>query len=300
MKQVIDLVDSVEYATSNCFGHQLSSVLDQFSNVRRVPLASIHQQQRPDLIVSRLRQRTLLRECNSIGKWARDTPMVIFDQDPWQAYMDDSPYRGAYDVIAENINVKFFALTTKWWADFVNDKGHPSKFVRMWVLQEYCDVGRPFEERIAAGFIGSLHPRRKELVDICKKAGVDVNVIKGNSLPYVPFLKEMSRLGIFVHNEDMPIYVDGKELNFNTGMWVKDVEAISRGCFSIRSKADGWDTYLSGLETAVLYDNIRDVPDLIRAIQVMDPEERRNAALRSVQAVQKANVWHETALSLIS
>jgi hypothetical protein len=244
-----------------------------------------------------------MKNAEAIGKWLRNTPIVVYDQDPWQSYMDDSPYKGAYDVIARHMNVASFALTTKWWADFVASKGHPTTFVRMWVLPEYCVMPAPYsaqyvDRQHVAGFVGTVHPRRQQLLDVIEASGIKTNVLRTNSLSYQAFLSELTKLRIFVHNEDMTYRVDDQELNFNTGMWVKDVEAASQGCFSIRSRGAGAETYLEGIETVRLYDDISEVPSIIRAIENMDPQVRQASIDRSVEHIRRSNKWQETAIAL--
>lgn len=301
MTQIIDLVDSIDYTLGNCFGHQLHHSLHQsHPDVVTVALNDIHKYPNPKHIISRLKQRTLYRHAEQLRKWCGDTPMVVFDQDPWQAFMDDSPFKGAYDHIMKHINVKTFALTTKWWVDFLKERGLPSTFVRMWVLPQYV-IKRPtyLERTIEAGFVGTVHPRRKQLLDVINAAGIETSVPRSNSYAYGPFLAELGNIRCFIHNEDMPIFVDGKEYNFNTGMWVKDIEAISQGCFSIRDRGEDSETYLRGLNSLRLFDNIEQAPDVIRAIEKMDPGERQAILDTDVKFIREANVWAETAATLL-
>lgn len=301
MTQVIDLVDSIEYTRSNCFGHQLHySLHNECSDIVTVPLNKIHNYPNPKRILSRLKQRTLFKNAEQIRDWCRDTPVVVFDQDPWQAFMDDSPYKGAYSHIMKFINVKSFALTTQWWVDYLNNTGMPSTFAKMGILPQYC-VKRPdyLDRQSVVGFVGSVHPRRQQLLDIIENSGIRTNVLRTNSLAYPEFLKNLSNLRIFVHNEDMTFFVDGKELNFNTGMWIKDVEAMSQGCFSIRSKANGSESYLDKLSSIKLYDNIEQVPDIIRKIESMNVSERQKMIDNTVLQIFKENVWANTSRKLI-
>lgn len=305
MKRLLHIVDSFDYISSNCFQHQLQQALYDLNDwvVDTVSYNNLDRLTRGvgsyDSIVSCLKQRTLFRESVMLKQRLRDAPITVYDQDPWQAYMDDSPFKGAYEHIASHLNIKTFAVTTKWWCDFINDRGLPSTFVKMWVLPKYCNRGLTFEQRKGPGFVGSLHPRRKMLVDMCNSAGIQMNVLSGNALPYEQFLSALSNLSIFVHNEDMPIFIDGKEHNFNTGMWVKDIEALARGCYSVRSRASGHETYLAGLESAVLYDDIRQVPDIINGINNMDSDVRQASIDKAVKAIEGAHVWHETASILV-
>lgn len=304
MKTIVQLVDSISYIEANCFQHQLRKSLWEACDLVQIEISDILiGRHRPpaDGFISCLKQRTLMKHAQSVGSWLDGRPIVAYDQDPWQSYMDDSPYKGAYDHIVKHINVSAFALSTKWWVDFVSSRGLPAVFTRMWVLPEYCVQTTPYVNRIdLAGFVGSVHPRRKMLLDIIESGGIKTSVLATSSLGYAEFLTELSKLKCFVHNEDMTIIVDGKELNFNTGMWVKDIEAASQGCFSIRGKGDGSNTYFEGLQTVMLYDHIDQVPDVIRSIEAMDPNVRQAMIDHSVNVIRTNDVWSHTALDLVN
>lgn len=302
-KRIAYIIDNIEYVSSNCFQHQLMEALSNRSELVAVTLNDLRfgAPVLADGFISCLRQRTLFAHAEAVGRWLCDAPLVVYDQDPWQAFMSDSPYAGAYDKIVSCINVKSFALTTRWWVDFLNDKGYRASFVRMWVLPKYCNINEPYLQRPhVAGFVGSVHPRRRELLDVIEGAGIGTKVTKTNTMSYAKFLKSISNLKCFVHNEDMLYKInDGSELNFNTGMWVKDIEAASQGCYSIRGKGEGSETYLDGIETVMLYDDIKQVPDIIRHIEKMDPDERQRSIDRTVEKIRAMDVWNETANTLI-
>lgn len=310
MKTVVQLVDTKEYIRGNCFQHQLALSLDEECDLIQVELSSIlsgHPQPRADVFVSCLKQRTLDKHLASVKQWLNGKSITIYDQDPWQAYMDDSPYKGAYDRFVSELNVKTFALTTDWWVKFLQVRGMPATFVRMWVLPEYCVTRLPYVFRDdIAGFVGTVHPRRQQLLDIIEASGIKTSVLRSNSLEYGMFLTRLSMLRIFVHNEDMPIFVDGQEHNFNTGMWVKDIEAASQGCFSIRNADAGSASYFNGMPQVDgqglirLCEKIEDVPEMIRDIERMDPDKRQNLIDRTREYIRQSDRWKETAKILIA
>lgn len=309
MKRIVQIVDSIDYIHGNCFQHQLAWALSESCELVQVTIREIvgGAPVLADGFISCLKQRTLLHHAIDVARWLDDAPLVVYDQDPWQAFMDDSPYKGTYERVAAALNVKTFALTTKWWVDFLKTKGLPSTFVRMWVLPQYCDAGAPYEEReFISGFVGTVHPRRRALINLVEGSGIPVHV-GPNSLAYPQFLKELARLRVFIHNEDMPIYVDGEELNFNTGMWVKDIEAVSQGCFSIRNAGAGYMSYLEGLpqdstgqRLVRMYEYPNEVPGIIEGIQKMDHVERQTLIEMTVEYIKQADMWHETAAALLS
>ena len=212
--------------------------------------------------------------------------------------MDGSPYKGVYERAVGRLNVDSFAVTTSWWADFIAQKGLPSRFVRMWVLPEYCSDDPAFVDRpVPVGFVGALHPYRRQLFDRLEEMGTNV-IVQGGGLGYADYLKALSGLQVFVHNEDAPITIDGQPANLNVGLWIKDVEAAARGCFTIRNRGVGENTYLAEIRTAFVYDDPAEVPDLIADIQRMDPKGRQTLIDATVENIRKADGWLETAITL--
>lgn len=303
-RKIIQLVDSNEYIQTNCFQHQLSKSLHEACDLTVIEIGSIlrgDQMPEADGVVSCLKQRSVLRHIHATSVWLKGRPVVVYDQDPWHSYMDDSEYKGSYNRIMLALNVKTFALTTKWWVDLLHERGLPSTFVKMGLLPEYCNPTTPYEQRTnVAGFVGSVHPRRKQLLDVIDAAGIQTDVLATNSLGYASFLGELSKLRCFVHNEDMPIAIDGQRHNFSTGMWVKDIEAASQGCFSIRNKGEGSETYLDGIETVELYDSMDEVPHIIKRIEAMDPVQRQLMIDRSVRLIRSQDAWKATAQTLVN
>lgn len=302
--RILQLVDSIPYVRDNCFQHQLAIALDQQCELVQVDLQallSLSPLPTHDGVISCLKQRTLMKYAIEAGVALHGEPCVVYDQDPWQAYMDNSPYKGAYELISKHVNVAAFAMTTKWWVDFVASKGHSTLFAKMWVLPKYCSFTMPYDQRRGnVGFVGSVHPRRQALLDVIEKGGIKTTVQRTNSLGYKAFLDELGKLRTFVHNEDMVYTIDGgREVNFNTGMWVKDVEAASQGCFSIRNSGEGSETYLEGLETVFLYRDMSDVVGVLKHIEAMDPVARQNMIDVTAKRIHDNDVWASTAKTLI-
>jgi hypothetical protein len=296
---IIDLVDSIEYARTNCFVHQLTCALNSDERVRTVALGDLQNYPRPEGVICRLKQRTLHRVMRDLAPVLGGVPINIFDQDPWQAYMDDSPYKGVYEQAIVCLNVRTFALTSPRWVDILREKGLPTCLARMWMLPEYCTSVPPFLDRtVDVGFIGSLHPYRKTAFDRLSDLDVNVNVMAGNALPYDQYLKALSNVRIYVRTEDSPIVVDGQPLNLRDGLWGRDIEIAARGCFSIRNSGAGSEAYLDGINTVFIYDSIEQVPRLIRDIETMDPTYRQNLLDASVDCIRQSNGWHQTAATL--
>lgn len=296
MKQsLLLLVDSRSYIRENCYQSQLAETLESAFNVRMISLKEIKYLPwlRPksyDVVLSVLKQRTLDDNLDAIARFLKDTPLYIYDQDVWQAYMDDSPWKGAYDRILKRLNVVSFLLTTQWWTEFVTKRGVPARFVRMGMLPRYCKVGRTWEARHHnLAFQGTLHPHRKKFYSELAGYGLNVEFLK--SRPYAEFLTALHDMRIYIHTEDAPWCVDGQIIPRNA-LWIKDTEAAARGAFAIRDHEDEAYAYgIDELPTIYTYKSVADVPGIIRQIETMDPAERNQRMQQSAEKMRERNDW---------
>lgn len=296
---IIHLVDSVEYAETNCYQHQLTHALrSSFYELKTVSLSTIRGKCDAEQVVCCLKQRTISKYADDLKRYLGDTPWVIYDQDPWEALKDDSPFKGTYQKVKDS-NLRAIALTTKHFANMLRDMGLPGEFVKMGMLPQYCDAGPSFEERSAkVAFIGTLHPRRKRLFDELKKLRIDV-IARPNTLGYGDYLRALHDVAVFVHNEDLPIVIDGKHDNMGKGMWIKDVEAAARGCYSIRNIEVGHDSYCADMPTIKFYRDPVEAAQVIRSIIQMSPTQRALDVKTSVDLIKRQNSWVETAHRLV-
>lgn len=306
---VLLLVDDLSYILSNCFQHQLKKSFDAHPDCNVTILsymnmkAGLVKAKQFDRVVSVLKQRTLFNKIDEYAKFLGNTPLTIYDQDPWEAFRVGSPYLGAYQKFNEKLNIRKFCVTTKWWADYLNDVHKlPGVFVNMWVLPEYVEQGPLYDERnIDLGFIGQLHPYRKELFEKLSDMGSPVTLVQG-SANYKQFLKSIQTMKVYVHSEDIPIELEDQNTNIGTGLWIKDVEACSQGAFSIRNKLEGQETYLSsmGVLTAYQYDSPEQIPEILKMINSMDSLERNVMINSTITAIKEFNLWRSTIRQLIS
>jgi len=302
--RILQLVDTLEYAKTNCFQHQLLKSLRGIAQTETCALPALERaldmDDRPVIVC--LKQRTLAQNLDVLKDHLGDTPIVIYDQDPWQAYMDDPGYvgKGVYERAVEQLNVKAICVTTQWWADFLAHRGLPGIFVNMWMLPEYCTETPTYEDRsISVGFVGSLHPHRQKLFDQLEDMGIIVNV-QGGGLSYQSYLNELSKIRVFIHSEDCPIMCEKQELNLKDALWIKDIEAAARGCFTIRNAGAGFLSYYDGCLTSFLYENVEDIPNILSDIQKMDPTSRQLLINSAVRYIRESNKWEETARTLVT
>lgn len=297
---IIDLVDDIGYTRSNCFAHQLYDRMQKLPDVSTLGLESALRSDRPTAVICRLKQRTLHSNMERISGWLGEQPIVVFDQDPWHAYMDDSPYKGVYHRAAGSMNLRGVAVTSRAWADRITKDGLPGMFTSMWILPDYCESGLDYATRsVNVGFVGTLHPHRRRLFDALDDMHVQVNVQGGNNLPYDGYLRALDNIRIFIHSEDSPITVNGSLDNLKDALWIKDVEAAARGCFTIRNSGAGAGSYYDGVETTRLYDSVDEIPAIIDAIERMEPVERQASIHRSVEFIRVSDRWRQTANRLL-
>jgi hypothetical protein len=295
MKSLLLLVDSRKYIRTNCYQHQLARTLAKNFDVRMMSMREVRwlplaRPPRYDYILSVLRLRTLVESLDPISRLLGDAPLHIYDQDPWQGFMDDSPYRGAYSKIVSRLNVSGFLLTSMWWRDLVASRGLPAKFVRMGVIPEYCDAGPDWEARpIRVGFQGTLHSHRRVFYDRLNELGLKVDVLR--STPYEGYLSNLHRMRVYVHTEDAPWTVDGKLMPRNA-LWIKETEVAARGTFAIRDYEEEAEAYgISELPTVMPYRRVEDVPEIVAQIEAMRPSERRDRMVASAEAMRRRDDW---------
>lgn len=300
MKSVLQIVDSVEYIRTNCFQHQLLDALNRCSDLTTISLnelGSINPKSF-DSVVSCLKQRTIHANLDKLARLLDGTKITVYDQDCWHSYMDDSPYKGIYDQLVDKIDVKTIAVTTRWWADFMNNHGINASFVKMWMLPNLCNKRKKYIDRkIETGFIGTVHTHRKILFS--KLATIGIQVDTRNGFSYKDYLKNLGDIKIFVHSEDYPIQINSLEYSLNVGL-VKDIETSSQNCFSIRSSSVEKQSYFDeNIKTVYFYDNIDEIPSIIEFIEKMDVVYRQTLLDDTNDYIRSNDEWLKTAEKLI-
>jgi hypothetical protein len=232
------LIDSREYSFSNCYQHQLIKTLEKSFELDLIELSELRQKKPKGPVLSCLKLRTLDRNVKQVRECVGDTPVMVYEQDPWENFIVGSPYFGSYKRIASQINVSVFFNTSKWWSDRVNEQGLKSEFVNLWMLPEYCVAPKPWSERSHdVIFCGTLYPRRQRFFDELKRLGLDVTVQK-SSMSYTQYLEFVSTCRIMIRSEKIDWNVSfgagDHLLEIPNALWIRDVECASRGCFSMR------------------------------------------------------------------
>ncbi|MFZ4808753.1 MAG: hypothetical protein ACOYLQ_15975 [Hyphomicrobiaceae bacterium] len=289
------LVDSREYIHSNCYQKQLKATLELHYDVRMVSLRDIRwlpwtNGGRYDLVLSVLKLRTLDMHLERIASYLAGRRLYIYEQDPWQAFMDSSPYRGAYQRIAARLDVAAFLLTSSWWRSYVTELGLPAKFVRMGMLPVYCDPGPDWDAReIRLGFQGTLHPHRKDFYAAVELKGLRTEVLPPTA--YDDYLKNLHRMRFFIHTEDAPWTVDGRAIPRNA-LWIKETEVAARGTFAIRDHEEESAAYgIAELPTVRTFKNLEEIPDIVAGIESLSPSVRRDMMVSSAETMRRRDDW---------
>lgn len=307
MKKVVQLVDNRQYIDNNCFQHQL---LDGLQRACQPTIVSLDEAlasgvSDADLIVSCLRLRTLDRSLASLSRVLRDKIVVVYDQDPWEAFKASSPCNGAYSRAIDALNVSFFATTTHAWKARLERLGFKARHVRMGMLPRYCDPSPGWDARdIDVGFVGQVHPYRAELFDALKAAGLTIQVLMGGD--YTKYLSTLSRIKVFVHREAGEYDVGGEAVQYAEGLWAKDVEAIARGCVSVRNwHEDAYHHVPAGLvaEGLRMFEDgdVSQAAELIASAlreSIDAPAEFSQDRNRCAAVIAGDDTWHKTACIL--
>ena len=295
MKRLLLLVDSRNYIRSNCYQHQLATTLARHYRVRmmsarEVRFAPLIRLAAYDRVLSVLRLRTLVRLAGSLARVLGDRALYVYEQDVWHAFMDDSPYKGAYRQLTSQLNIAAFLVTSRWWRDFVVGVGLPAKFVRMGMLPEYCDAGPAWEDRpIRLGFQGTLHPHRRAFYAQLAQVGLEVKTLP--PAPYAAYLQNLQRMRIYIHSEDAPWYVDGRMFRRNCA-WIKETEVAARGTFVVRDAEEESEAYgISELPTVVPFPSPDAVAEIVAWIEAMNPRERRDRMVASAETMRRRDDW---------
>lgn len=295
MKRLVHLIDDVEYVNSNCWQHQIRDKLHEtFDNVLTVTIADvIRGAWRPaheDVVFSTLRLRVLDARKQSVSIVLHGHPLIVYDQDPWESYIDQGHCRGAYERIASVINVRSFVNTSKWWAEFVSRQGHNTEFVKMWVKPEYCSCEPVWSKRpVAIGYKGCPRSDRLAAIATLHKLGVDVRVDTVPE-PYDVFLSKLSQMRVFFHEESRDSWtISGTHIRRECG-WAKDVEIVARGCIALRQHEQESVAYVSDLPAVITYEDINDVPKIVAELE-RDPMHTDEICTLSVQRVKAQEPW---------
>ena len=306
-KQVI-LVESASYFEKNCFLGQLNLAIKreehsnyrviQFSLLKRLPKRVVRRFLKlitgGGHIIILLKQRTINKELVTLSTWLRDIPVYIYDQDPWEAYIDTSMSKGVYEKIGHYLNVKKLIVTSKYWAELLSQRLHYDvEFFRMGMDESLCDIGKDFSTRHHnLGFRGAMHAHRVSFFQEIKvDFGIEVEFLSATS-SYSNYLEYLANLRIMIHEEAGFYICDGVKIPRQAGLWIREIEAAARGCFVIRDwHADSLSYELDKIPLIKLYRERNDIPKILEEIYALTYEEIHEIQLVSINEIRNRKDW---------
>ncbi len=295
MPKLMLLADSEKYLRNNCYQHQLLEHLEANFEVtivsqRRIRYFPLLSPERFDFILSVMRQRTLFSLCEKLSQVVGDAPLHIYDQDPWENFLDNSSSRGTYEKVLQLMNIRGILTTSNWWAKFTKNQGMPAKFVRMGVLRRYCDVGPKWMERkITLGFQGTIHDHRHRFFNELNSMGIGITILPSSS--HQCYLSNLHDIRIYIHSEKTDWKINGESYQANS-LWIKDVEVAARGCFAIRNSDEDEEAYdIKGIPSIFTFNHIKEIPDIINSIESLTHASKREMVNASVNTIRERNDW---------
>jgi hypothetical protein len=252
-------------------------------------------------VVSTLRQRVLFNNIELVQKVIDDLPLRVYDQDPWENYIDSSLTNGCYSILKNKFNLTDIFVTSDFWKNYIeiNDK-ITTTFVKMGMLPELCDLGIPQDKRLkTVEFKGSLHPHREKVFKLMRNEGQNIE-ISTDILSYSKYLEYLRHLAIFVHDESDFWICNGQKISRSTGMWVKDVEIASQGCFSVRNYHMDCNSYsIEKIPLIKFYKDPSEIRHVINEIFSIPTEELNQIQESSVNYIKQTNDWRMTAKAIL-
>jgi hypothetical protein len=315
MEKILILADSRDYVRNNCFQMQLHRSLKVYdselgfdyyfiSPKKLRNLETLKLKLKPKsyrFVLSTLRQRVLFNDINFIQKLIGDLPLKVYDQDPWNNYIDSSKSNGCYSALKSQLHLIDLYVASKYWKNYIelNDKIRTT-FVKMSMLPELCNIGIPQQNRLkTVEFRGTLYPHRKKAFDIMNDSGQIIH-INTKILSYTAYLEYLRKLAIFVHDESDFWVCNGESIPMSTGTWHKDVEIASQGCFSIRNYHEESKSYsIEKIPLVKYYKDPKEIKHIVDEIYSLSIEELKYIQESSVDHIKRTNDWQITAKTIL-
>lgn len=249
-----------------------------------------------DFVLSTVRQRILFNHIQFLRRLIGDLPLRIYDQDPWENYIDYSQSNGCYSIISSQFDLREIFVTSNFWKSYIekNDQIR-STFVKMGMLPDLCNVGLAIRDRrLKVEFRGTLHPHREKFFRELQASGLEFK-INTEIFSYAGYLRYLRSLGIFVHDESGFWVCQGKQIPMSTGMWIKDIEIASQGCFSVRNYYPECESYsVDNIPLIQFYREPAEAKELITRITQLPTHELSEIQRKSVDFIKGTNSWAST------
>ena len=290
------LVSGYRYAKTNCYISQILESLDNVFKVNKIFFDSNFNFKTFKLskfpTLSLLQVRVLLRMRLEVNSFIKSGELLIYDQDPWESFMDTGTIKGAYDVLASDLNVKRFLVTSQWWVNRINSLGFQTDFIQMGILNRYHYNIFDYPRRhFPIFFQGTIHPYRRDFFNQMAKLGIDVTLMESSK--YQTFLSNLRNSRIFLHTSPSNWSINGEKVSANC-CWIKDLEAVSQGCISIRNIDEEYSFQkINQIPAIQTYDSRSKIPSIVEEIDSLSDQEIRNITEESRSFVYENMNWHQ-------
>jgi len=292
---VLQVCDSIEYATTNCFHSQLSFSLHNHPKVNH-SLITNNEIDKVDLscydqVIITMRQRYLQKHVDQVAKSLNGHRVVFYDQDPWNSFADEMPeYLDCYADFKRKLNVKH-VVTSSWWANWLRSQGYDADHGDMWLLPQMCHAELSQPRNVKIGFPGQIHTDRKELFDYLSSKNVVIQFYTW--LSYTQYMNSISDIETVVYRDDRFHTYRGEKLVMRNGLWGKVAEFQGRGALCIRNAGGAGAEYVKDFPGLYTYETIDQVPDILNMIEKMPLEQKREISVASAKFVRDYDGWNK-------
>ncbi len=291
-KKLLQIVDSVQYVSTNCYQHQLLHTLSQNFDHQVVEINSLSKIPNDVIVFCSVKIQNVFSHIKLLKNVIGDHKVFVYDQDPWESFIDTGAYKGKYAIVAESLKNSEFINTSKWWTDHVLSKGYKSNFCRMWTLPEYCSYGIDFSRRDdSLYFRGQLHSFRKACNDALAKKGVTVKHLPG--VQFDEYIRWLQTVKSSLHDESDTWAIDGVQHKKQCAV-PKDVEIMSQGTFVFRDSGAAQELHAYNVDECPLlitYDTLDDVRDALENVRTLDATHANSLIKKSVEFIKDTNGW---------
>jgi hypothetical protein len=296
MKKIIQIVDSREYVETNCYQHQLLIDLKRNFDHILIPFCDLPNSLPDDVtVLSTIKIRNVYKHIDRLASVFKNKNVLVYDQDPWETFVDTATYPGGYHNVATRIPNVEFINTSSWWSSYVIKSGFKSHFCRMGLLPEYCSYGLPFEKReTGLSFMGLLSDSRKYAIEKINEFGCPVRIVAGNR-SYVEWLKWLQTQQSFIFDETFGWTIKNEPISKNIPK-PKNVEIISQGCFIFHDALSPTEDVSYGLKNLpcdITYDSYSHCVELFNEFKKKPIELLNEMIIESVDKIRESNGWSD-------
>ncbi len=302
MIDLYTLIDTKQYIDTNCYQHQMSEALEARFNVKYITLGDLNMSEVPRNapVLSRLKLRSVYNNLARLREALEARPVMVYDQDPWESFMIDSPYSGAYQKIYDTLNVSTFLNISHWWRDRVRDLDLPSQFVQVWTLPRYCRAQAvPWKDRKHdVVFCGTMYPRRKAFFDSLEALGVKVEVLPAGK-SYPDYLDDIAQARIAMRSEQLSWTINTgsgiETITSANALWKRDIETAAQGCFSMRdgdSEMNHW--HIDKIPSIIPFKDVATAAQNVKWVLQLAPDLADELSQEGIDFIRAAPGWSVT------